>query len=52
MIKWLRKAFAFTTSYDPLSRLADGLGLFGEQLMRLPHGTADLTAEAKDCPLV
>ena len=44
MMERLMKAFVFTVSDDPLSRLADDLGVTADQLPRLPLGTAELSA--------
>jgi hypothetical protein len=43
ILERLRKAFVFTVSGNPLSRLADDLGVPEEQVKRLPLGTADLS---------
>jgi hypothetical protein len=44
MMVRLSKAFVFTVSDNPLSRLADDLGVTADQLPRLPLGTAELSA--------
>jgi DNA-directed RNA polymerase len=44
MMERLRKSFVFTVSDNPLSRLADDLGVTTEQLPRLPLGTAELSS--------
>jgi DNA-directed RNA polymerase len=43
ILERLRKAFVFTVSGNPLSSLADDLGVGEEQVKRLPLGTADLS---------